>query len=215
MQTRRVAAILGFFFVVALLVGNGLTALDGAPDIGAAAAEYEQWLSASPPGTKFWAGAYIELLGLLAMLSFFVAFWSVLQCAEGEWDWLPTLALAAGVVSVAVKLASGPIAVVAYDRAPENVSGDTAAALIESNGWSFVLTFALDGLFLMAAGAVILISRVLPRWLGWLGIVFGAANVLGPLGGLEGAPTILLFLLWVLLASGWLLLPRRADVAPA
>jgi hypothetical protein len=211
-----VAAVLGLFFVAALLLGNSLGQLDGSPDAGAPAEAYARWLEESPAGTAFWAGAYVELLGLLAMVAFVVAFWAVLRRhVAGEWDWLPMLALGAGLVSAAVKLASGPIAATAYDRGAEGLGGDAIAALIEANGWSFVLSFALNGLFLLAAGAAVLISSALPRWLGWLALVFGVVNVLAPLGGLAAPPAILLFLLWVLLASGFLLLPapRRADAA--
>jgi hypothetical protein len=207
--TRRLAAVLGFFFVVALLVGNSLSQLEGSPDPGASADEYAAWLEGSPAGAAFWAGAYIELLGLLAMVAFVVAFWAVVRRVDGEWEWVPMLALAAGLVSAAVKLASGPLAAAAYDRGADGLSGETIAALIESNGWSFVLSFALNGLFLLAAGAAVILSRALPRWLGWLAIAFGVVNILAPLGGLQAPPAILLFLLWVLLAGGWLLLPPR------
>jgi hypothetical protein len=208
--TRRVAAVLGIFFVVSLLLGNSLSQLDDPPDAGAPADAYAAWLAESPAGAAFWAGAYIELLGLLAMLVFVVALWAVLRRqVAGEWDWVPTLALAAGLVSAGVKLASGPVALPAYDRGADGLGGETIAALIESNGWSFVLSFALNGLFLAAAGAAVLLSGALPRWLGWLAVAFGAVCLLSPLGGLGAPPAILLFLLWVLLASGFLLLPPR------
>jgi hypothetical protein len=208
--TRRLAAAFGLFFVVSLLAGNSLSQLDASPDAGAPAEAYASWLAESPAGAAFWAGAYVELLGLLAMLAFVVTLWAVLRRGVvGELDWLPTLALGAGLVSVAVKLASGPIALPAYDRGAAGLSGDTIAALIEANGWSFVLSFALNGLFLLAAGAAVVLSGVLPRWLGWAAVAFGVLNLAAPLGGLGAPPAILLFLLWVLLASGFLLLPPR------
>jgi hypothetical protein len=208
-----VAGLLGIFFIVAVIVGNVLASLPDSPGPGDSGADYSRWLSEHPPGAKFWAGAYIEALGLLAMVVFVVAFWAVLRRAEGEWDWLAVAALAGGLVSAAVKIASGPIAAVVYDRAPDAISGDTAAVLIESNGWSFVLTFALDGLFLLCAGLLILSARIFRRWLGWTAVVSGVLCILSPLGGLDAPPAILLFFAWVLAVSVVLVLPRR-DVSP-
>jgi hypothetical protein len=145
-----------------------------------------------------------------------VAFWAVLRVARGEWDWFAVGALAAGLVSAAVKLASGPIAVVVYDRAPDKISGDVAAALIEANGWSFTLTFGIDGIFLLFAGLLILSTGIFRGWLGWTAVVAGVLCVLSPLGGNNGPPAILLFFVWVLAVSVVMLLPRRgAPAEPA
>jgi len=213
MTTSRVAGVLGILGVVLVFAGNALTSLPDAPDPGAPAAEYTRWLTEHPPGNAFWTGAYVEVLGFVAFLFFFPALWGVLRRAQGEWDWLAVAALGIGMVATAVKLASGPIAVVVYDRAPANLSADTQAALLESNGWSFVLTFALDGAFLLAVGSLILTTRVLPRWLGWTALPFGVVGLLSVLGGLDGPPAILLYFLWVVLVSVVLILPERRRAA--
>lgn len=212
MTTRRVAGILGLVSTITLLAANGLGNSGSQPGTGADPAEWGRWLAAHPLGTWDWTLFYVELLALCSYLVFFPALWAVLKQVRSEWDWLATAALGAGLVSIAVKLASGPIAIVAYDR-NEGLSPDVQTALIESNGWSFVLTFAIDGVFLLCAGALIVATSVLPRWLGWMGLVFGVLCIASVLGGLDGIPGILLYFLWVLAASVYLIARPRPAAA--
>jgi len=212
MTTRRVAGILGLVSTITLLAANGLGNSGSQPGTGADPAEWGRWLAAHPLGTWDWTLFYVELLALCSYLVFFPALWAVLKQVRSEWDWLATAALGAGLVSIAVKLASGPIAIVAYDR-NEGLSPDVQTALIESNGWSFVLTFAIDGVFLLCAGALIVATSVLPRWLGWMGLVFGVLCIASVLGGLDGIPGILLYFLWVLVVSVYLIARPRPAAA--
>ena len=209
-MARRAAGITGIVSVVVIFIASALSTLPHAPDPGASGADYARWLAENPIGAKFWAGAYLEVLALTALIFFYAAFWNVLREGAGEWQWLADAAFACGVVTSAVKLASGPIAAVVYDRAPHGLSGDVNAALIESNDWSFVLTWAINGAFLLAAGGVILATRVLPRWLGWSGVVVGVVNLLAVLGGKSAPPVVLLFFLWIFASGVVLLRPRKA-----
>ncbi|WP_219415837.1 hypothetical protein [Pseudonocardia nigra] len=76
------------------------------------------------------------------------------------------------------------------------------------------------GLMLLAAGLVVVTTRALPRWLGWLGIVLGALTVLdaavpfGPTVVLTGW-TFFLDPLWVLLTGVALLRRPVPDGRPA
>lgn len=213
-STRRVAGLLGLVALALIFAGNALTgSAGGEPEVGGPVAEYARELAANPPGMAFWAGAYLEVLGFVAFLFYFPALWAVLRRTAGELEWLAVAALGAGLVATAVKLASGPIAIVAYDRAESGLSPDVQTALLESNGWSFVLTFALDGAFLLAAGALVITTRVLPRWLGWSAIAFGVVNLLSILGGLDGPPAVLLFFLWLAVSSAYLIATARRHAA--
>ena len=89
----------------------------------------------------------------------------------------------------------------------------------------YLLTFALDSvgdvfasLFVLAVGLLVLTSRVLPRWLGWLAILvspffflqgFGLGGVIGTFGLVLDLIGLLLFLVFVLVSS--LVLIRRTD----
>ena len=213
MTTRRVAGILGLVSTVGIMAANSAGQATGTPAYGAKPEEWGDWLAENPLSTSDWGAAYAEVLVLCGFLVFFAALWGVLRRAEGEWNWLATAALGAGLVSTTVKLASGPIAIVAFDR-NDSLSPDVQTALIESNGWSFVLTFAIDGVFLLCAGALIVATRVLPRWIGWLALPLGVLCMLSVLGGYEGFPGILLFFLWVIVTSVYLIVrPRPAEAA--
>ena len=65
-------------------------------------------------------------------------------------------------------------------------------------------------IFMLGAGLALLVSRVLPRWLGWVAIVAGVVSLAGP-GGFVGffvAPV------WMLVV-GIMFAVRRADTEPA
>jgi hypothetical protein len=88
----------------------------------------------------------------------------------------------------------------------------------------YLLTFALDSVgdtfgsvFLIAAGLLIIQSRVLPRWLAWISVIggvllfvqaFGLGGVIGTYGLVLDLMGFVLFLLFVLLSSAILLRDR-------
>jgi Domain of unknown function (DUF4386) len=91
----------------------------------------------------------------------------------------------------------------------------------------YLLTFALDSVgdvfgsvFLIAAGLLVVESRVLPRWLAWTALVsgtllflqgFGLGGVIGTYGLVLDLIGFVLFLLFVLLSSA-ILLRSQASV---
>jgi len=90
-----------------------------------------------------------------------------------------------------------------------------------------LLTFALDSVgdvfgsvFLIATGLLLIQSRVLPRWLGWISLIggillflqgFGLGGVIGTYGLVFDLIGFVLFLVFVLVGSA--ILPR--DQGPA
>lgn len=93
----------------------------------------------------------------------------------------------------------------------------------------YLLTFALDSvgdvfgaLFMLATGLLVIASRTLPRWLGWVAIlvspffflqVFGLGGVIGSFGLVLDLIGFVLFLIFVLVSSAILL--KRGDAALA
>lgn len=94
----------------------------------------------------------------------------------------------------------------------------------------YLLTFALDSVgdvfgsvFLIAAGLLVIRSRVLPHWLAWICVVggillflqgFGLGGIIGTYGLVLDLIGFVLFLLFVLLSSA-ILLSRRPAPLPS
>lgn len=115
-----------------------------------------------------------------------------------------------GAVLYAAALTLGAVflltAVTAADHKQAAVA-ETANAL-NNNGWiPIVIGIAA---MLVGAGLGVLRSGVLPRWLGWVGVIVGVLSLLGP-GGFLG---FLVAPFWIAIA-GVLLYQRRTVALPA
>jgi len=152
----------------------------------------------------------LELLSLTLFLPFAAILSSVLS-GRGPRSWLSSTVLAAAIVDTSVKLASIGSGYSALDLP----KGPLRQALTEATDASFIITMTPLALLCAAAGFSILRTPVLPRWLGWTGLVTAAALLAnGTAIGTADAPAYLLFLLWTLgLSLGLLVSPsaRRAS----
>jgi len=125
----------------------------------------------------------------------FAAILSSVLNGAGPRSWLASTVLAAAIVDTSVKLASIGTGYEALDL-PD---GPLRQALTDANDASFIITMTPLALLCAAAGFNILRAPVLPRWLGWTGLVIGAALLAnGTAIGTADAPAYLLFLLWTL-----------------
>jgi hypothetical protein len=202
MRTERFAAATGAVYVVAVLFGNemanaGASGKDTGPAILAD-------LQRPRSGVNI-AGTVMEVLGFALLIVFVGYLYRVLRRAEGPDGWWAAPAFGAGLVTVAVKLASAAPFMAAHLRASE-LSPELARTLIDMNGAAFVISGFTWGIFVLAAAAAALSGRVLPQWLGIVGVVVGvltiAAGVAGILDPLGYVPIpFLLGLLWVLAVS--------------
>lgn len=129
---------------------------------------------------------------------------SVLASAEGARPALSRLALASGVIGITlVTLTNAINAALATSVAQQ--SGDGAVWAIFQAGQA-IFTFAsmFLGIFLLSASEVIRRTSVLPRWLGYLGLVAGAAYVAGSFSVADQrGPLALPALLGFVLLIGW------------
>lgn len=206
----RLALACGAGWVIASLVGNGLTE-DGAPteDSPAAAQAYFALLRTG----SHRLGLALELLGLCLLVVFVAKAYRVLRDAEGPGGWLAELALAGGLVTAAVKLGSG--APYLAGVLVEDLPAEQALLLQRVNEAGFLLTAMTAGLLVLGVAGSALRSGLLPRWVSGLGIVLGALAVLGSVApsSLDGGPGVagfLLGLLWLLAVSA-LLATRRGS----
>ena len=155
-RLNRLGASAGLLYVVLVLVGVNAFP-KGNAGILAPRQEIARDVAAHPADAGFWTGIFLEGLGLLVLIFFLARLWDVLRSAEGDSGWLSMTALGAGLISVAVKLASFPLGTVAfYEVSRGGLDPQLAATLIHANDISFVATWAVDAVFLAATAATAL-----------------------------------------------------------
>jgi len=161
-------------------------------------------------------GAYTGILGLLCLIVFAAVTAATIRRREGAQTWLSNVTLGAGLLTVAVKLASLPAVFALAYRAHEGFEPQLAAALTDMNDFSFVLTWPLFGLMIGAATTGILRYGALPAWLGWLGVAVAIALFAAvPLAFGQGA--FIAFItssVWVVLASATMIIRPIPDIQP-
>ena len=192
----RLGAASGAFYVIAVMIGGSL-----------------EW------GTGILAGAAysLVLLGFTAFVVFVAFLHRVLRDAEGPSGWLATVALGAGLLHSAVRFEAQAPRMVGRFRG-DALPADLAGVLVDLNAMAFVITGLLLGLYCASAGAVCVTHRVLPRWLGWFGLISGLlaliAGVVGMVDPESYVPVpFLAGLLWTLIVS--ILLTVRPRRLPA
>lgn len=213
MRSQRLALASGAIYVLAVMIGNGLfeSGKTGAEDGAGVLADLRRAVS---PAEHI--GQALEMLGFTALLVFLGAMYRAIWRAERSDGWLAATALGAGLVTVAVKLGSVAPLMAAQLRADE-LTPDLARTLHDLGEAAFILSGYTTGIFVAAAAAAALATGVLPRWLGFGGVVIGVltiaagtAGVVDP-GGYVPVP-YLLGLVWVLAASVMMALRRTETV---
>ncbi len=214
MRSERLAAASGAVYVLAILIGNAMyeAGKTGAVDGPGLLAGLQR-----PTSAVQTVGLVLEVLGFAAFVVFLGALYRILRRAEGVADWLAPTALGAGLVTVAVKIGSlGPA--MAAQRRLDELTPDLARTLHDLADADFVVSGYTSGIFVAAAGAATLATRVLPRWLAIIGVVVGALTVAaGTAGIVDPAGYVpvpfLLGLLWTLVTS--VVLTIRGSAADA
>jgi len=204
------AAASGILYVALGLVrGSG-----GGVGFGDSRAKIATWVSGSrgPRGVS-WTGAYLEILALLSFVVFAAVLAAALRRREAAQPWLSNVALGAGLITVTVKLASLPAAFALAYRAHEGFDPQLAAALTDTNSFSFVLTWPLMALMIAAASIASLCFKALPVWLGWAGAAATVTLLAAvPLAFGQGAfVAFAASTLWVLMASVTMIVSPGPD----
>lgn len=152
-----------------------------------------------------------ELVALMLFVPFLAYLCAALRDSDRSGDWLAITALASGLVAVTIKLASIVPQITARQGEHGRALDD---ALQQLNEVAFIVSLLPLGLCLGAVAAIVLRTRVLPVWLGWMAALTAPLLVLNSFDhGSEFGPAFVLFLLWALSTSVVLL--RRATTAAA
>ena len=190
--TGLAAAVLGVLAFVLMM-----SAADE-PETDAPAAELAAWMS-----EKSWeiiCAAWIWWLGVAAFLWFLGSVRSVLGPAEGGTRRVTSIAFSAGAV-FAVFAASllGPVfaGATASEFDERTITPETAEALWVSGNAFFGLSEMAAGVLCLAVGLVVVRTGALPRWYGWLGLVYGLWLLIIPIGWIA----FIGFPIWILLTT--------------
>ena len=168
-------------------------------------------LQSHPPTTAFWAGIWLEGAGLLMLVLLAARIASRIRSAQPEW-WLPAAAVGLAVAGVTVKVGSFAPGLAALEI--DRFDAMTVTALLGINDASVPVAGALDGSFVLLLGLGALAVRALPRWLAAFTLVAGLAQLASlAVPALDSLQ--LVFYVWLLTVSGWLLARGSRSSSPA
>ena len=144
---------------------------------------------------------HTELWAFVSVMVFTLVLYSRLRPAEPKFAVAAQIAVAACVVSVAVKLASFPATYALYSS-PVQLDPGLARALWVMGDFAFTVSMLVQALSIGAVAASGLIYGGIPRWLagtaGVIALAMVPAFILG--GSVVAAPTLAWFL-WLAVAS--------------
>jgi hypothetical protein len=151
---------------------------------------------------------------LVTFVWFVVALTSLLRRAEGEAAWRSAVAMASGVLYVALVLSGNEVA--ATLRA-DDLDPQIARYAFDEGQAAFANARVALGSCAVCCGWVIASTRFLPRWVGWLAIASGAGLVLSRISWTSyiWLPFYLMFWLWVSTVAVLLLRRNFRGAAPS
>jgi hypothetical protein len=215
MGMLRVGGIAGLGFAVAFFAALVLTDV---PDASNTTAEAIRFYADDDNRAKTILAAYLFGLAGLCFVAFLVALVGILRAADPD-SLLPTAALVAGSVYLALSLAAGaafvaPAATLALD--PEH-SGTTTADIADLarglailGDWLLLMFGPFAAAALVASVSLAAIrTRALRPWLAWAGLGIACTLLFGVLFF-----PLFVFLLWVLAVSVALLRQRPNGARP-
>jgi hypothetical protein len=206
----RVTGIAGIAAVV-LIFAAVLVGTRQEPTFNAAATEVlAYYQSPNTPGADF--RSFVLTVGLITFVWFVVALTTLLRRAEGESPWRSTIAMVSGVLLVAPVLSGSEVA--AAFRA-DDLDPQIARYAFDESQAAFANARVALGSFAACCGWVIVSTRFLPRWLGWLAIASGVGLALTRISWTSYIFLLPygLFWLWVVVVAV-LLLRRGATGGP-
>ena len=157
--------------------------------------------------------AVAGIAAITLALPFIAYLCSVLREAEGANDWLVSTAFAAGITGIVLKLGSGAPELAMYKAHLSAGTQLNTAINAIGDGATVICLYPL-AVFCAAIAIVAFRTRALPRWLAAGAAVTAATLAInGAFLGTDSVPALLLFLLWTLFASVYLL--RRTWRKPA
>lgn len=203
-----------------LLVGHVVLTFAGAAfqpqlNVGASAQDARRVLVDSSLTTVY-AGLFLELLAALVFLFAAQLFARLLRGDDETSGWLAGCVGGSAVVYVAVQVAASAAGAAALYEGHHGVALSTVTTLNDVRGVGFAASGGVAGALVIAASGAALVSRRLPRWFAWAGVVVGIVCVAAVPAVEAGAAQTLLWFLWLLVAGVVAIRrPRGAADVPA
>jgi hypothetical protein len=153
------------------------------------------------------AGAILGAISMVPLLWFLGSLRSAFRAAEGESGRLSAIAFAGGIVLVGFGLVDSALQFAVAESVGDipPVATQTLSALYNNFFFGFPVG---TGTLLLASALVILRTRVLPAWIGWVALVLGIVS-LTP-AGFFAFPLVLV---WIAVVSVFLF-RQQAPAAP-
>lgn len=209
----RFAPLTGFVAVaLGVLAFVLMTAWADEPDTDASASDLALWMT-----DKSWEiliGGWVWWLAVAAFLWFLGSLRSVLGPAEGGTRRVTSIAFSAGAVFAvfAASLLGPVVAGATADEFDERtITPETADALWVAGGAFFGLAEVAAGVLIVAVALVVVRTGVMPKWYGWLSLLYGIWLLILPIGwvGFVGFP------IWLILTTAlvWMVESKSAPAA--
>lgn len=182
---------------------------------------------------EYWSGiqgvvltrVFLDILLCAVLLIFATGFRHLVRQAQPAYEWVGTLAFAAGVTLAGITLVAASLE---GGQALDTVGGNANPTVIRAFGEGYLLLYGSIGctllaLFSAAAGYATEHTGLLPRWTAWVAYATAILNFVAVPLGFSLAPVTILawaviasfaFPIWVAIASIYLIVRREVDAQP-
>jgi hypothetical protein len=213
MTGRAWASLSGLAFVVLAVVGSALI-FDGPSD--SSPAKMTAWYGSASNRTHINIGWILTGFALFALIWFVVALRERIRASElaapEKGTFLSTIVLVGGTVYIAVSMAAVALADGVKTMSDDTYQHQVYGGVIHAANDATYLMVATGGAALaaliFATSVAVRRYEILPSWVGWFGFVAGVAGILS-----IGFFPMLIWLLWIAVASVTLFLAARSEVA--
>jgi len=131
-------------------------------------------------GSKVLRAETLDAIAMFFLIWFLGSMWSFLRRAEGGSGRVSTTAFGAGLVTGTMGFLGGVPAIgLAWNHNAASADGSLLRVIWTLNDLSRVPVGAAAGVFVLAAALVIFRTRVLPAWVGWIGVASGVGGIVG------------------------------------
>ena len=204
---QRLGAAGGILYVALALTGNTVGFVEPPAPNASRDAVAAFWAATS---ATWPLRVSLMLLAFFCFVFFVGSLWDVLRRAEGKSSQFAAVALGGGVLTAAAQLGEFPPTYAGIQWAKAGLDPNIARMLaLDMNGAGFLLSWFTLAILLSATAIVIIRTRALPRWLGWLGAVLAIALLvsvwMAVMFSFEFPLPFILTLLWIILVSGMLI----------